>query len=101
MSNIRRKLTDVSLYCYHCHCYHSLGAFPFFFIDRPGKTIKGVCNALACGVMVGAAFDLIHEGQQYDGFITVVGLLLGVAFVYFTQQKFAEGCAWISAPLVS
>lgn len=78
------------MFHYYYHYYHRLGAVPFFFIEKAGKTIKGVCNALACGVMVGAAFDLIHEGQQYDGFITVVGLLLGVAFVYLTQQKFAD-----------
>ena len=54
------------------------------------STVKGMCNALACGVMIAAAWDLIHDGQDYNGPMTVVGLLLGAAFVYYTQKRFSD-----------
>ena len=67
-----------------------LGAVPFFFIKSPSKALSGICNAMACGVMIAASFDLIHEGQVYDGFTTVIGLLLGVGFTYIMQKKFSN-----------
>ena len=67
-----------------------LGALPFFFIKRPSATLSGLCNALACGVMIAASFDLVNEGHEYDGPMTIVGLVLGAAFVYYTQKHFTQ-----------
>ena len=50
-------------------------------MKKLSSTVKGLCNALACGVMIAAAWDLIHDGQEYNGPMTVVGLLVGAAFV--------------------
>jgi len=38
-----------------------LGALPFFFFGRLSSTWEGIANSLACGVMLAASFDLIHE----------------------------------------
>jgi len=41
----------------------SLGGLPFFFFGRMSRLWAGVANALACGVMLAASFDLIHEAR--------------------------------------
>ena len=41
----------------------SLGGLPFFFLGRLSGLWAGVANALACGVMLAASFDLIHEAR--------------------------------------
>lgn len=50
--------------------------------------MRGLCNALACGVMVAASFDLMNEGQMNNGPLALVGLVFGAAFVYYTQKRF-------------
>ena len=84
----------------------SLGAVPFFFLGRLSSEWEGVANALACGVMLAASFDLIHEaralgdaapthrvaapdncsvpvsqGHQYSSSSVVVGVLTGTWFI--------------------
>lgn len=59
-------------------------------MKKLSSTVKGLCNALACGVMIAAAWDLIHDGQEYNGPMTVVGLLVGAAFVYYAQKRYSD-----------
>ena len=39
----------------------SLGALPFAFMGRLTPAYESLANSLACGVMLAASFDLIHE----------------------------------------
>mgnify|MGYP006298609729 CR=1 FL=1 len=51
---------------------------------RAGKLKKswaGIANAIACGVMLAASFDLLHEGAPYSPMMVTVGMLAGVIFV--------------------
>lgn len=41
----------------------------------------GVANAVACGVMLSASFDLLHEGAPYGALLTIAGMLAGAVFV--------------------
>lgn len=55
-----------------------LGAVPFFFVGALSKEWAALANAVACGVMLAASFDLLHEGQPYGAGLVILGLLSGV-----------------------
>eukprot|EP00884_Botryococcus_braunii_P007296 jgi/Botrbrau1/16568/Bobra.0262s0005.1 len=65
---------------------NGLGAIPFFFTGSLSKEWAGLANAVACGVMLAASFDLIHEGEPHGPGLTILGLILGGAFIQATQQ---------------
>lgn len=54
-----------------------LGAVPFFFVGSLSAEWAALANALACGVMLAASFDLVHEGQPYGAGLTILGVILG------------------------
>ena len=56
-----------------------LGAAPFFFVGSFSKQWAALANAVACGVMLAASFDLIHEGEPYGASLVILGLALGVS----------------------
>lgn len=41
-----------------------LGALPFFFVRSLSPAYAAIATASACGVMLAASFDLIHEGEE-------------------------------------
>ena len=55
-----------------------LGAVPFFFVGALSKEWAALANAVACGVMLAASFDLLHEGQPYGAGFVILGLLSGM-----------------------
>lgn len=63
-----------------------LGAVPFFFLDGTDTKYAGPANALACGVMLAASFDLLHEAQPYGGLETILGMAAGAAFIKASQE---------------
>lgn len=64
-----------------------LGAVPFFFVGSLSAEWAALANAVACGVMLAASFDLVHEGQPYGAGLTVLGVLLGEDAVVHTYQQ--------------
>ena len=54
-----------------------LGAVPFFFVGALSKEYAALASAIACGVMLAASFDLLHEGQPYGAGLVIFGLILG------------------------
>jgi hypothetical protein len=56
---------------------NGLGAIPFFFTGSLSKEWAGLANAVACGVMLAASFDLVHEGEPHGPGLTILGLILG------------------------
>ena len=62
-----------------------LGAIPFFFVGRLSPRIASLGNAVACGVMLAASFDMIHEGGPYGGFYVVCGVCAGAVFISVMQ----------------
>ena len=63
-----------------------LGALPFFFVPRLSPRLASLANATACGVMLAASFDLIHEGEPHGPSLVVLGLLCGAVFIAFLQR---------------
>lgn len=68
-----------------------LGAIPFFFIrDMPRKWL-GISNAVAAGLMLAASFNLIYEGLNYDAWLVVAGVLLGLVFIVGSEKLVSRG----------
>lgn len=63
-----------------------LGVLPFFFIKNFSKRVLGFGNALAAGLMLAAAFNLIYEGLAYGMPRTVLGVLLGLLFIVLSRR---------------
>lgn len=64
-----------------------LGALPFVFARRPGRTWLGVANSLAAGLMLGASAGLIYEGAGYGAARTLLGALAGGVFIFLSQRR--------------
>lgn len=62
-----------------------LGAFPFVLHERLPVARIGWANALAAGMMLGAAYALMALAAQYGLGRTAGGALLGILFVYWTH----------------
>ena len=58
-----------------------LGALPYFFVGTLSKEWGALANALACGVMLAASFDLVHEGEPYGASLVLLGMVLGAVLV--------------------
>ena len=54
-----------------------LGAVPFFFVGTLSARWSALANAVACGVMLAASFDLVHEGEPYGPGLVILGVLFG------------------------
>lgn len=54
-----------------------LGAVPYFFVRSFSKEYSALATAVACGVMLAASFDLVHEGQPYGANLVILGVLFG------------------------
>ena len=67
-----------------------LGAVPFFFVRRLSPRLAALANALACGVMLAASFDLVHEGEPHGALLVVMGVCLGAVFIALTQRALRD-----------
>lgn len=63
-----------------------LGAIPFFFVKEMPKKWLGWSGAVASGIMLAASFRLINEGVEYNLFRSLIGVLLGLVFILFSQR---------------
>ena len=63
-----------------------LGAIPFFFFKKMTKKWLGISNAIAAGLMLAASFNLIYEGLNYDVWMVIAGVVLGLVFIVITQR---------------
>jgi zinc transporter, ZIP family len=63
-----------------------LGALPFVFVGDFTRKWLGVSNAVAGGLMLAASFGLIYEGVAYGLARTVLGGLIGLAFIVLTRN---------------
>ena len=66
-----------------------LGSIPFFLLPKGEKLAPlyaGLANAIACGVMLAASFDMVHEGQPHGPGLVVFGLFCGATFIAFLQK---------------
>lgn len=63
-----------------------LGAVPFFFFKTLTPAWSGLANAVACGVMLTASFQLLNEGAPYGPALVLLGVVLGAIAMKASQQ---------------
>ena len=63
-----------------------LGAIPLIFAKQIPPRFLGLANAAAAGLMLAASFQLINEGLAYSLWRTVLGVLLGLAFIMLSHR---------------
>ena len=63
-----------------------LGALPFAFTRSFPRTWLGIGNAVAAGLMLAASFGLIYEGTGYSLTRTVIGTVVGLAFIVWSHR---------------
>jgi zinc transporter ZupT len=68
-----------------------LGAIPFFFGRKLSRRLLGYAGAFAAGIMGAASFNLIYEGIAYGMPRTVLGILIGLLFIYLSQVRLNHG----------
>lgn len=78
--------TDVFLYAMITAVATGLGALPFFLIKDLTRSWLGISNAIASGLMLAASFGLIYEGLNHDLWLTFWGIIIGLAFIIFSQK---------------
>ena len=64
-----------------------LGALPFFVFPRMSRSWLGLSNSIAAGFMLGASAALFWEGADIGLVRTLVGALVGVAFIEVTRRR--------------
>ena len=55
------------------------GALPFLFARHPDRSLLGVANSLAAGLMAGASVGLLWEGAEHSVMRTALGAVVGAA----------------------
>ena len=68
-----------------------LGALPLLAVRRVPKRWLGLANALAAGLMLTASFRLIQEGLVDGVWRTTAGVLLGLAFIVWSETRLNGG----------
>ena len=63
-----------------------LGALPFLLFKKVSKRWLGYSNAVAAGLMLTASFTLIFEGLEYGLWKTVLGVAIGLFFIFASHN---------------
>ncbi|KAG2447764.1 hypothetical protein HYH02_007222 [Chlamydomonas schloesseri] len=66
-----------------------VGAMPYLFTGKLDPYWSGIANAVGCGVMLAASFDLLEESKAYSAPLVLGGIVLGVVAMAYSQ-------AWLS-----
>ncbi|GIL56120.1 hypothetical protein Vafri_11560 [Volvox africanus] len=63
-----------------------VGALPYLFTGKLNPYWSGIANAVGCGVMLAASFDLLEESKAYSASLVLGGILLGVVAMAYSQS---------------
>lgn len=68
-----------------------LGILPLLFFRNITPRVFGILSGISGGMMLGASFTVIvDEGFKSSIFLTMIGLILGAWFVYYSSEKFND-----------
>lgn len=62
-----------------------VGAMPYLFTGKLEPYWSGIANAVGCGVMLAASFDLLEEAKSYSPILVMGGIILGVLAMAYSQ----------------
>lgn len=63
-----------------------LGVIPFYFTKSISVNKMSLASALASGLLLAAAFDLINEGTKSDAVLTLLGVIAGVTLISVSRK---------------
>jgi zinc transporter, ZIP family len=63
-----------------------LGVIPLYFTKNISASRMSLASALASGLLLAAAFDLINEGTKRNAVLTLVGVVAGVALISISRK---------------
>ena len=80
------NVTTVILYSTVTAVATGLGVIPLFFSKNIPKLWMSVASALASGVLLAAAFDLIRQGTNDNTPLTIIGIAAGLALITISKK---------------
>lgn len=63
-----------------------LGVIPLYFNKNISISKMSLASALASGLLLAAAFDLINEGQKSNAVLTLLGVIAGVSLISISRK---------------
>lgn len=79
-------ITIVILYSSIAAVATGLGVIPLFFTKNISKKWMSLASALASGLLLAAAFDLINEGTKNNVSLTLIGIVTGLALITISRK---------------
>ena len=80
------NMTTVILYSTVTAVATGLGVIPLFFSKNIPKLWMSVASALASGLLLAAAFDLISEGTKNNTPLTIIGIVAGLTLITISKK---------------
>ncbi len=81
------QLLRVFLYALGTALSTGLGALPFFLTRDLPRRFLGWAGGFAAGIMGAASFNLLYEGIEYSLGRTLIGMVIGLVLIHFSQVK--------------
>lgn len=63
-----------------------VGAAPYLFTGKLNPYWSGIANAVGCGVMLAASFDLLEEAKPFSPKLVMGGIALGIIAMKLSQE---------------
>jgi len=84
------EVLPVFLYALGTAVATGFGALPFLLVRNVSERFAAYSAAIAGGLLLGASFGLVAEGTDYGRGETLIGALIGVAFILVTQKVLGD-----------
>jgi zinc transporter, ZIP family len=79
-------ITTVILYSSMTAAATGLGVIPLILTKNISKKSMSLASAVASGLLLAAAFDLINEGTKYNVSLTLIGVVAGSALISLSRK---------------
>lgn len=63
-----------------------LGVIPLYFTKNISVSKMSLASALASGLLLAAAFDLINEGTNSNAVLTLLGVIAGATLISMSRK---------------
>lgn len=79
-------ITTVGFYAAVTAVITGVGVIPLIFWKAVPSRLMSLASALASGLLLGAAFELIGKGTAENAGATIIGLILGLVFIAISRK---------------
>lgn len=84
------NITTVVLYSAFTAIATGLGVIPLLFAKSIPARLMSLASALASGLLLAAAFELIDKGTTVNAATTLIGIIVGLALITFSRKWLEE-----------